>query len=129
MALAMLFREACHTIMIGSWALKGLIPSRTQNGSARVLALTSFPFAILLSLNNLFLPRRSSEVVTDEDNARFNSYKEELYLIYRGVCMRTSGYLLSIRGEEASQLSRVVSYPLCIYGAHKQCLPCVVSHN
>jgi hypothetical protein len=39
-------------------------------------------------------------VVTDEDIARFNSHKDKLYLIYRGVCTLTSGSLLAIIGEE-----------------------------
>jgi hypothetical protein len=44
----------------------------------------------------VFLPRRYSEVITDEDIDRFNSNKAKLYLIYRGLCEQTNGFLLSI---------------------------------
>jgi hypothetical protein len=42
-------------------------------------------------------------MITDEDIAQFNSHKEKLYLVYRGVCTLTSGYLLAITGEEESR--------------------------
>jgi hypothetical protein len=60
-----------------------------------VLSIHESEFA----LKKLFLPRRYSEVITDEDIGRFN--KAKMYLIYRGVCEQTNGFLLSITGEEA----------------------------
>jgi hypothetical protein len=44
----------------------------------------------------VFLPRRYSEVVTDEIIERFNSDKSKLYLIFGGMRAQTNGYLLAI---------------------------------
>jgi hypothetical protein len=51
----------------------------------------------------MFLPRRYSEVITEEDIYRFNANKAKLCLIYRGVCEQTNGFLLSVTGEEDSK--------------------------
>jgi hypothetical protein len=67
---------------------------------------TRFGPALLLSIRHselalkVFLPRRYSEVVTEECFARISSNKEKHYLVYSGVCTQTSGYLQAIKREE-----------------------------
>jgi hypothetical protein len=69
----------------------------TRFGPTVLLSIRGSEFG----LKKLFLPRRYSEVITDEDIDRFN--KATLYLIYRGVCEQTKSFLLSINGEEAAE--------------------------
>jgi hypothetical protein len=103
MSLAKKFLEAsaCHTVKIGSLDTEKPYPITharvgTRFGPTVLLSIRESEFA----LKKVFLPRRYSEVITDEDIERFN--KAKLYLIYRGVCEQTNGFLLSITGEEAA---------------------------
>jgi hypothetical protein len=66
------------------------------NCGPTILSIRESEFA----LKKAFLPGRYSELVTDEDIAHFN--KAKLYLIYRGVCEQTNGFLLSNNGEETA---------------------------
>ena len=103
MSLAKKFLEAsdCHTIKIGSLDTeKPYSNMHAQRVGTRFLptfipSIRESEFA----LKKVFLPRRYSDVITDEDIERFN--KAKLYLIYSGVCEQTNGFLLSITGEEA----------------------------
>jgi hypothetical protein len=67
----------------------------TRFGPTGLISTCDSEFA----LKKVFLPRRYTEVVTDEDIDRFNSNKSKLYLIYRGLCAQTNGFLLAITGE------------------------------
>jgi hypothetical protein len=107
MSLAKKFMEAstCLTVKIGS-----LDTERPYNITHAQRVGTRFGPTILLSirdseftLRKVFLPRRYSEVVSDEDIDRINSHKARLHLIYREVCAQTNGFLLSITGEEATE--------------------------
>lgn len=103
MSLAKKFVEAssCHTVKIGSLDTGKPYPITqaqrvgTRFGPTVLLSIRQSE----LGLKKLFLPRRYSEVITDEDIERFNQGK--LCLIYKGVCEQTNGFLLSITGEEA----------------------------
>jgi hypothetical protein len=95
MSLAKKFLEAsaCLTIMIGS------LDTEKPNTMTHVQRIdTRFGPTVLISIRDsefalkMFLPRRYSEVVTDEDITRFNSNKAKLYLIYRGVCRRRMAF-------------------------------------
>jgi hypothetical protein len=67
---------------------------------------TRFGPAVLLTIweseNSLkvFLPRRYSEIMTDEDLTNVNSGKEKWNLVYKDKCSQTNGHLLAITGEE-----------------------------
>jgi hypothetical protein len=66
---------------------------------------TRYGPAVLLTIqeseNSLkaFLPRRYSEIMTDEDLTNINSGKEKLYLVYKDNCSQTSGHLFAITGD------------------------------
>jgi hypothetical protein len=47
----------------------------------------------------VFLPRRYSETITDDDLEAANSKTVLLYLVYRGVCVKSVGYELGIQQE------------------------------
>jgi hypothetical protein len=104
MSLAKKFLEAsaCHTVKIESLDTEKPYPiTHAQRVGTRfgptIPSIRESEFA----LKKAFLPGRYSEVVTDEDIDHFN--KAKLYLIYRGVCEQTNGFLLSITGEEAAE--------------------------
>jgi hypothetical protein len=46
------------------------------------------------------LPRRYSEIITDEDLTNINSGNKQFGLVYMGMCPQTKGNLLAISGEE-----------------------------
>jgi hypothetical protein len=48
-------------------------------------------------MKKVFLPRRNSEVVTDDDIPGFTSARMKLYLVYRGTCVQKGGHLLAIK--------------------------------
>ena len=101
MSLAQKFVEAstCHTVKIGSldtekpYQITHAQRLGTRFGPTVILSIRESEFG----LKKVFLPRRYSDVITDEDIERFNQGK--LYLIYKGVCELTNGFLLSITGE------------------------------
>jgi hypothetical protein len=68
----------------------------TRNGPAVLLTIQE-------SENNLkkvFLPRRYSEIMTDEDLTHINSGKEKLNLVYKDKCSQTNCLLLAITEEK-----------------------------
>ena len=107
MSLAQKFLEAsaCITVKIGSLDTETPYPIQhaqrigTRFGPTVLLSIRDSEF----TLKKVFLPRRYSEVVTDEDITRINSGRVKLYLIYSGVCAQTNGFLLSITGEEEAE--------------------------
>jgi hypothetical protein len=106
MALAKRFQKTstCYTVKIGSLDTDRPYPIThakhidTRFGPAILLSIRDSEFTL-----KVFLPRRYSEVVTDEDIESFNRAK--LYLVYRGVCEQTNGFLLSITGEEEGRVA------------------------
>jgi hypothetical protein len=109
MSLAQKFVEAfaCPTLNIGSLDAEKPYPITyaqrvgTRFGPTVLTSIRESEFA----LRKEFLPRRYSEVITDEDVERFNHGK--LKLIYNDVCVcvcvceQPNGFLLFITGEEA----------------------------
>jgi hypothetical protein len=51
-------------------------------------------------MKKVFLPRRYSEVLTDDDIVGINSGRTKLNLVYRGTCTQTGGHLLPLKEEE-----------------------------
>jgi hypothetical protein len=101
MSLAKKFLEAsaCHTVKIESMDTEKPYPIKhaqrvgTRFGRQVLLSIRESDFA----LKKVFLPRRYKEGITDEDIDRLNM--ANLYLIYRGVCAQTNGFLLSINED------------------------------
>lgn len=106
MSLAQRFMEAstCLTVKIGSLETEKPYPIThaqrvaTKFGPTILMSIRESEF----SLKKVFLPRRYSGVVSDDDIDRINSGRAKLHLIYKGVCKQTTGFLLSIAGDEAS---------------------------
>jgi hypothetical protein len=48
----------------------------------------------------VFLPRRYSEIMTNEDLTNINSGNEKLNLVYKDKCSQTNGHLLAITEEK-----------------------------
>jgi hypothetical protein len=104
MALVARFKEAstCYTIKLSSLQNDRPYPIShaeridTRYGPAVLLSIRDSSF----SLKKVFLPRRYSEVMTDDDIADINSGQTKLNLIYRGTCMQTGGHLLALREDE-----------------------------
>jgi hypothetical protein len=94
------FSPDCHTIKIGSqdtekpYTITHAQRVGTRFGPTVLVFIRESEFVL-----KVFLPRRYSDVITDEDIERFN--KAKLYLIYSGVCEQTNGFILSNTGEEA----------------------------
>jgi hypothetical protein len=107
MSLAQKFMEvsACLTVTIGSLDTEKPYPIQHAQrvgirfGPTILMSIRDSEF----TLKKLFLPRRYSEVITDEDIDRINSGRARLYLVYSGVCAQTNGFLLSITGDEAAE--------------------------
>jgi hypothetical protein len=116
MSLAQKFVEAsaCPTVKI--WSLDAEKPYQithaqrvgTQFGPTVLLTIQESE----LGLKKLFLPRRYSEVITDEDIERFNQGK--LSLIYNDVCVcvsrRTAFYCSS--PEKTLLLAAIMNFLL-----------------
>ena len=67
---------------------------------------TKYGHTVLLSLRvsktsivQVFLPKRYSDVMSDEDMESINSKAVSLNLVYRGVCESSKSYLLSIEWD------------------------------
>jgi hypothetical protein len=107
MSLAQKFMEAstCLTLNIvlldteRPYPIKHAQSSGTRFGPTVLLSIRDSEF----TLRKVFLPRRYSEVASDEDIERINSGRAKLNLVYSGVCAQTNGFLLSIAGEEATE--------------------------
>jgi len=56
----------------------------------------------------IFLPKRYSDVVLEEELEVINSKRVILYLIYKGTCPKTNSYILEMKGIIA--LSPYISY-------------------
>jgi len=64
---------------------------------------TKFGSTVLLSIRDsepkivqIFLPKRYSDVVSDDDMGKNNSKAVSLNLIYKGICDTSKSYLLAI---------------------------------
>jgi hypothetical protein len=64
------------------------------------------------SLKKFFLPRRYSDVMTNEDLANINSGKKKLNLVYKNKCSHTNGFLLAITEEEIYATQRFAFFLL-----------------
>ena len=103
MSLVTRFQEAstCYTIKIGSLQIDRPYPITygeridTRFGPAVLLSIRDSTF----SIKKVFLPRRYSEVITDDDIAGINSARTKIYLVYRGTCMQSGGHVLTLREE------------------------------
>jgi hypothetical protein len=56
--------------------------------------------SVFKGLKKVILPRRYSEIMTDEDLTNINSGKETLNLVYKDKCLQTYGHLLAITEEK-----------------------------
>jgi hypothetical protein len=97
--------STCLTVKIGSLETERPYPIKhaqrvdTRFGPTVLLSIRDSDF----TLRKVFLPRRYSEVVSDEDIDCINSGKAKLNLVYKGVCAQTNGLLLPTTGEEATE--------------------------
>jgi hypothetical protein len=100
-----LVASSCITVKIGFLETEKPYPIQhaqrvdTRFGPTVLLSLRESEF----TLRKVFLPRRYSGVVSDEDIDLINSGRAKLHLIYKGVCEHTNGFILSIAGEKATQ--------------------------
>jgi len=62
-------------------------------------------------LVQIFLPKRYSNCVSDEDMAKINSRTIYLNLVYKGMCEKTKSYLLVVDSKCVSQLCKT----LCLF--------------
>jgi hypothetical protein len=103
MALVTRFQEASLATQLKQVPCKttNRIRYHTRKGSPRGLGVLSYyAFAILNSpYIQGVLPRRYSEIMTENDIVGINWARTKLNLIYRGMCMQTCGHLLALKEE------------------------------
>jgi hypothetical protein len=94
------FREAniCHFVKVNKLQVDkkySIVDARradTKYGECILLSIRDSPTNIV----KVFLPKRYSLIITDDDIEAINSAKVILHLIYKGTCVTTNSFLLEI---------------------------------
>ena len=99
MDLAKRFEEATSST---SFNISSLVMNRLYPIVCAKRINTKFGSTVLLSIRDsnenvqIFLPKRYSDIVSDNDMEKINSKAVYLNLVYKGICDTSKSYLLAI---------------------------------